>query len=274
MSCGGVHQISRTTRNHGWNAHPSHLAKGSTVNINAAHISPLRSPVVAVMGTTGGTWASTLASACAGVVAARDPWLIETTPWGTLETLLGLESAAGLRWSDLAEVSGEIDTNSLKGLAIKYAGISVLPFGHHTAATVKLHAISSVLHSMSTQGQTCILDSSPHDLEWLPTHISHLVLVTPLTLLGLSGTLKSRRMAQDAGLTVGIASTESRPPELTPKQFEKALGSRIAGHLPKLPANPNAVLHGMGPLGGPHRATQRLLGVASQVLEELGIHGQ
>lgn len=244
------------------------------MNINAAHISPPRSPVVAVIGTTGGVWASTLASACAGVLAAADPWFIETTPWGTLETLLGLESSAGLRWSDLAEVSGEIDTISLKRLATKYADISVLPFGHHESSSVKQHAISSVLHSLGAQGQTCILDSSPHDLEWLPTHVSHIVLVTPLTLLGLTATLKARRIAEDSGLTVGIASTESRPPELTPKQFEKALGARIAGHLPKIPTNHNAALHGMGPLGGPHKATQRLLGVASQVLAELGIHGR
>lgn len=230
-------------------------------------------PIVAVIGAVGGSWASTFASTCAALLADEkgDAWLAETGALGNLETLLGLEDSQGLRWSDLSDTSGEVDTRALYPMCPQYAGFAAITHSARATGPSKQLAMDSVFHSLRAHARSAVLDASANDLTWLTAHASHVVLVTPLTLQGLSSTLRARKFVEKHGIPAAVVTTEARQPELTVKQLERALGAKVCAHLPNIPTVRAAVLHGLGPLGGPARPTRRLHTAAAQAFEGLGI---
>ncbi len=85
----------------------------------------LRGDVVAVIGGCGGAGASSLAVALAHVTG--DALLVDLDPWGGgIDLLLGAESAAGLRWPDLALQGGRLNWSSVRAALPRHRGVSVL----------------------------------------------------------------------------------------------------------------------------------------------------
>jgi secretion/DNA translocation related CpaE-like protein len=84
---------------------------------------------VCVIGGKGGAGASTLAAALA-MAGLRRQWvttLIDGDPLGGgLDLLVGEEQADGLRWPDLAEVSGRVTSAALRRALPRYGSLSIL----------------------------------------------------------------------------------------------------------------------------------------------------
>lgn len=90
----------------------------------------LRGDAVAVVGGCGGAGASSLAVALARV--APDALLVDLDPWGGgIDLLLGAESAAGLRWPDLALQGGRLNWSAVREALPRHRGVSVLSGTRH-----------------------------------------------------------------------------------------------------------------------------------------------
>lgn len=229
-------------------------------------------PAIAVIGAVGGTWASTLAMSLGAALEALTPWLVELHTAGNLETQLGLEDTQGLRWAELAEVRGEVDTKALRDLCPRYGETTVVMSSHAQAGLPEHAAILSLLHSLRSQRNTVVLDTHASTLSAYRDVLTHVVIVTPLTLQALSSTLQLARLVENLGFQPAIVTSEARPPELTTKQFQAAAGRQIGAHIKRERALPPAVSHGLGPLGGPARTTQRLVAAAAATLDYLDVH--
>jgi secretion/DNA translocation related CpaE-like protein len=87
--------------------------------------------VVAVMATSGGLGASTLAVALGAHLARRGcrVVVVDTDDWGGgLDVVAGLEDEPGLRWEDLAELEGEVDGAGLVAGLPQAEGVAVLSY--------------------------------------------------------------------------------------------------------------------------------------------------
>lgn len=93
---------------------------GESVRDGARH-----GDVIAVIGARGGAGASLLATALAQ--QAGEALLVDLDAWGGgIDLLVGTESAAGLRWCDLAQHSGRLTWPALREALPRQRGVSVL----------------------------------------------------------------------------------------------------------------------------------------------------
>lgn len=86
-------------------------------------------PLIGVLGGSGGAGASTLAVALARELAGRDApvTLVDLdAAGGGLDLALGLESASGLRWPELADARGVVASAALREQLPSVAGIAVV----------------------------------------------------------------------------------------------------------------------------------------------------
>jgi len=127
--------------------------------LSAVSVGARRGRCVGVVGGRGGAGASTLAAALAVTAAARArTLLVDLDPvGGGADLLLGLEDAPGLRWSDLATVSGALSGPALAGSLPSRGGVSVLSWDAR-CVEVAATAISSVLDSVRRTYAVTVLD--------------------------------------------------------------------------------------------------------------------
>ena len=111
-----------------------------------------RSPVVGVIGSTGGVGASSFA--CALAVGLRAGVLVDLD-WcgGGLDTMLGLEGVSGARWSDLHVAGGAIDPVDLARGLPRWRGVPVLAADGGAAPPA---AVSAVLDAGRALGPLVI----------------------------------------------------------------------------------------------------------------------
>jgi len=85
--------------------------------------------VLGVLGGSGGVGATTLACAL-GQVAPDPAVVVEVDPLGPgLDRMLGMEEAAGVRWSDLVSSRGRLNSRSLREALPRREGLGALTFG-------------------------------------------------------------------------------------------------------------------------------------------------
>ncbi len=80
-------------------------------------------PVIGVVGAVGGIGASVFAAVVAVTAGAL---LLDLDPAGALDTLLGIESASGARWSGLRLDGGRLDAGDLRSALPRWGPAAVL----------------------------------------------------------------------------------------------------------------------------------------------------
>ncbi|MEU2351079.1 septum site-determining protein Ssd [Modestobacter sp. NPDC049651] len=118
--------------------------------------------VVVVGGSSGGAGASTLATALALAAAPRGPvgqLLVDGDGWGGgLDLLLGAEAAPGLRWPELAGVSGRVPGSALSAALPAADDVAVLAASRDEPAEVPAEALLAVLRGGRDDGLGVVVD--------------------------------------------------------------------------------------------------------------------
>lgn len=117
--------------------------------------------VIAVLGGCGGAGASVLAAALAMTAVRRgEPALLVDLDalGGGLDLLLGLEDAGGLRWRDLAGVSGRLTPPALRDALPTVHGVAVLSHGRHDDPEPSGDAICAIVEAGRRCGGVVVLD--------------------------------------------------------------------------------------------------------------------
>ena len=124
---------------------------------------------LAVVGACGGAGASVLAGAIAFAAAAApaESLLIDCDPWGAgLDVMLGIETEAGLRWTDLAAPSGRLQVEALRralpGVSVGPGRVSVLCHGRahggERSTEIGPAALDVVLDAGRRMGSATVID--------------------------------------------------------------------------------------------------------------------
>lgn len=106
--------------------------------------------VITVMGAGGGAGASTLAAGLARVANASDQrvLLIDADPLSAgIDLILGVDDAAGGRWSDVLGISGRINPQVLKDALPNIGGITVLAPARQTAVHITPESFAQVMEA-------------------------------------------------------------------------------------------------------------------------------
>ena len=118
--------------------------------------------VLAVGGSCGGAGASTLATAVAVVAAPAEPvgqLLVDGDGWGAgLDLLLGAEGEPGLRWPELAEVTGRVPGTALAAALPAVAGVAVLAASRDDPGEVPAEALRAVVAGARDGGLGVVVD--------------------------------------------------------------------------------------------------------------------
>ncbi|WP_369140573.1 septum site-determining protein Ssd [Modestobacter versicolor] len=118
--------------------------------------------VVAVGGACGGAGASTLATAlalAARASAADGVLLVDGDGWaGGLDLLLGAERSPGLRWPELAGVSGRVGGAALAAALPEAGGVPVLAASREQPGDVPAEALLAVVTGARDTGCGVVVD--------------------------------------------------------------------------------------------------------------------
>ena len=120
-----------------------------------------RRHVLAVVGASGGSGASTLAAACA-VRAADRGWtvaLVDGGPGGPgADVVLGIEHLPGVRWADLVECRGEVDGPGLLSRLPRADALAVVAHDREAPSTAGADAVRGVLAGLVSALDLVVVD--------------------------------------------------------------------------------------------------------------------
>jgi secretion/DNA translocation related CpaE-like protein len=117
------------------------------------------SPVVAVVGGSGGVGASTLAAGLAYRAARRgtSTVLVDADPFGGgIDLLLGAERTSGWRWDRFARAEGQM--GDLRPVLPTVEGLGLLSMGRRTVAQLAREPVSAVLGSLRRSYDLIVID--------------------------------------------------------------------------------------------------------------------
>ncbi|WP_435298637.1 hypothetical protein [Timonella sp. A28] len=206
--------------------------------------------LVAVIGAIGGTGATTVAAALAAHYADDShAWLIDLSGrGGGIEMHLGLEETPGIRWPDLAETRGHVAIKALRDTAVTQGPLSLITATRFDTTTPPDQAIDAILTSLHTSTETAIIDCDLTTLTRYQNMWDAIVLVSPLTVLGLGGLLRIHSQLDAYPPTrITTVTTALHAPALTPKEIEQATNTTVCTHLPRLRNLEKAIAIGAGP---------------------------
>jgi len=230
--------------------------------------------VLAVAGAVGGAGASSLAVACA-VAARGGAALVDLAGGGGVDVLLGLEGDPGARWPELAAARGDVDPELLASSLLHRRGVSVLSADRRDPHPPDDAVVADVLRALAARHRTVIVDAGRTPL---PSTVTHVALVVPLTVPGLAGALawRAARAPRPVGSTgseesVGpvelVVTCGPAPGRLTPDDVAAAVGVPVTAHVGRVRGARVAVERGDGPPVGHgtalRRAAERVLDAAS-----------
>lgn len=196
---------------------------------------------VGVVGGSGGAGASTLACALAVTAAraGRRTMLIDGDPLGGgLDILLGAERTGGLRWPDLADSRGRLNSGALEESLPHLGALSVLSWDRGDRVVVPPPAMRSVLSAARRRGGVVVVD--------LPRRIDEAAVESlaqiDVGLLVVPGDLRGLAAGGRVASCVGMALKDLRlvvrgplAPGLDDQEIARALGLPLAGTLPPEP---------------------------------------
>jgi secretion/DNA translocation related CpaE-like protein len=184
-------------------------------------------PVLAVLGGSGGVGASTLAAgvALAAAKTGRQVALVDVdVVGGGIDLLLGVEHEEGWRWPSLASAEGYV--GDLCEYLPKIAGVSVVSMARNSAEDLASEPLTAILHSLRRSHEVVVVDvgrslsSACREAVRLAT--DHLMLVSP-SIRGIAGARQVLRTFQ-------LESATETTPSLNPAVVHLVLrGKGAAG---------------------------------------------
>lgn len=228
---------------------------------------PGRGRTIGVIGGAGGAGASTLACALGQVASARGPTLlVDTDPLGPgLDRMLGLESAVGVRWGDLASSSGRLGARSLReAVPRSHGGLGALTWASGAVLEPEAAVVREAVAAAQRGHDLVVLDLARHGtalVDELVARCDRLLVVVPATLTGVSSTV---RLLDRLG-AVSAAALAVRRGGVSWDDVERATGLPVAVEVPEQRGLSESVDLGLGPVRH-HRVP--LARAARQVLGE------
>ncbi|NNU27012.1 pilus assembly protein FlpE [Isoptericola sediminis] len=168
---------------------------------------PAAARLVGVLGACGGVGTSLLAAALARALRRRvgSTALVDLdVPGAGLDVHLGIDDAAGARWSDLAGARGTVDGDALVATLPRWGAVPVLSGGHRDATAPDEAVVLDTTTAVLRTGHRVVLDLPR---PWVCTAAAAtlvgaadaVVLVTPLRTGGVAGALATLRQLDDVG---------------------------------------------------------------------------
>jgi secretion/DNA translocation related CpaE-like protein len=208
---------------------------------------------VGVVGGRGGAGASTLACALAVTAAGtgRRTMLIDGDPLGGgLDILLGAERVGGLRWPDLADSRGRVNSGALEESLPRLDALSVLSWDRGDSVLIPPQAMRSVLGAARRRGGVVVVDLPRRVDDAVAETLAQIdvgLLVVPAELravaaatrvaAAVSMVLKDLRVVARGPFTSGLADDE----------IARLVGLPLAGQLPPEPGLSEALSGGEPP---------------------------
>jgi pilus assembly protein CpaE len=204
-----------------------------------------RSRLVAVMGARGGVGATIVATNLAWLLAEhfkRKTVLLDLhLQFGTASLAFDVEPSRGLR--EALEQPNRIDTLLINGATFKHTDrLSILAAeeSHEEDIRYDPTAVTLLLDELGRQGDFVVIDlplfPAGYRVKVLPL-MREIVVVTDLSLAGLRDSIRlctqAQQLAPAARLTVVASRTGTRAAGVSVREFEKALGHKLAFLLPE-----------------------------------------
>ena len=228
--------------------------------------------VLAVVGGRGGVGASTVAALAARAAAAdgsRVALVDLDDRGGGLDVLLGLESAAGARWPDLADVRGDVDPEDLEGVLPRWQGVEVLS-GGRLAGGPPAPAWDAVRAALVGGCDRVVLDLPRAGPGEELAAADACLLVTGQDVLGVAGALAAAAAVEDAGVPARLVLRRRRHGRVAPLEAAALLGVPLAAVVPPDSGLARAVERGLGPVPTPWRGAGRAVRRALRAAAEAG----
>lgn len=196
-----------------------------------------RAPVLALAGARGGAGTSTLAVATA-TAAARAGYatmLIDADRFGGgLDLLLGWERSTGLRWPDLASMSGPFDPGKLRDGLPGRDGLTLLTHARAVAAPIPADQLTAVIDGGRQAHDLVIVDLPRPGVQATPRLDDPANLLTVVVPGELRAVAAARHViACYAGLAdhVCLVTRTPSPAKLSNEQIAHAVSAPVVGSL-------------------------------------------
>jgi secretion/DNA translocation related CpaE-like protein len=196
---------------------------------------------IGVVGGRGGAGASTLACALA-LTAARNGQrtvLVDADPLGGgLDVLLGAERTSGLRWPDLAESRGRVNSEALEESLPRSHALGVLSWDRGDTVVIPPQAMRSVLGAARRRGGVVVIDLPRRIDDAVTEALAHTdvgLLVVPAELRAVAA---ATRVASRMSMIINDLRVVARGPftsGLDDTEIARLVGLRLAGELPLEP---------------------------------------
>lgn len=208
---------------------------------------------IGVVGGRGGAGASTLACALA-VTSARTglrTMLIDGDPLGGgLDILLGAERTGGLRWPDLADSRGRVNSGALEESLPRLDALSVLSWDRGDSVLIPPQAMRSVLGAARRRGGVVVVDLPRRVDDAVAETLAQIdvgLLVVPAELRAVAA---ATRVASAVSMVLKDLRVVARGPfasGLADDEIARLVGLPLAGQLPPEPGLSDALSGGEPP---------------------------
>lgn len=243
-------------------------ARGAVRRARTAH-----GGVVGVVGARGGAGASTFAAALAHRLARRGSAALvdlERTGGG-LDVLVGLESADGLRWPDLAGARGEVAGAELVALLPGWGGCTVLSADRARPGPPPAAAVADVLGALASHVDHVVLDLDRADVterSGVLALCGLVLVVVPRDLRGVAGALALRPALVEAVEDVRLVVRGPAPGGLSALELAHVVDLPLGASMAADRAVAAACERGGGP-AGPGLRRGPLLRAVARLAEDL-----
>jgi secretion/DNA translocation related CpaE-like protein len=204
-----------------------------------------RAWVVGVVGGSGGAGASVLATALALAARRRgEVCLVDLDPGsGGLDLVLGAEDEPGVRWPELASVSGILEPEALRSALPSRHGVDVLSVDRSGADAVPLRSVPAVIDSVRAAYDVVLLDlprCRPDVLEAVVASCGVVLLVATADVRGAASAVRHVAALRDvADVRLVVRHRQRASGELDPDELAAWLDLEVAAeiaHDPRLAA--------------------------------------
>jgi secretion/DNA translocation related CpaE-like protein len=213
---------------------------------------------IGVVGGRGGAGASTLACALAvtSARAGRRTMLVDADPLGGgLDILVGAERTGGLRWPDLADSRGRVNSGALEESLPRLESLSVLSWDRGDSVLIPAQAMRSVLGAARRRGGVVVVDLPRRVDDGVAETLAQIdvgLVVVPAELRAVAA---ATRVAAAVSMVLKDLRVVARGPfsaGLDDRETARLVGLPLAGELP-LESRAVGALSGGGPPGSTGR---------------------
>jgi len=217
-------------------------------------------PLVAVVGATGGAGTSCVAAAAAHGLrrASRRGVLVDLDAAGPgAEVLLGIEAEPGARWPELSGARGEVDGGGLVAALPRWGAVPVLSGSRLAPEAPDDDVVLDVCAALLRSGEAVVLDL-PRPGAWTPAarallaDADDVLVATPLSITGAAGAVALcgalERMPAGSGAgRVRLVARATRTARVHAQEVEKLTGLQVAAQVAEDRALTAAIERGEGP---------------------------